>query len=447
MDINKIINKIREKQDLIFGIASFMIFCMILLLNCLTPMAADDYSYVFLFASTEPIRNFADILQSQLAHYFSWGGRSIVHIIAQTFLWWGKPVFNVFNSIVFIIYVCLMSYFAFGRKNIAGLICSFLIVWFTLPSIGSVIFWLVGSCNYLWGTTLVFIFIYRYYNFISSDKENRKDSVCLAILWFFYGIIAGWCNENTSGMGIFVCILFTLYVYIKNKQITKWQISGLLGAIAGYLFMLLAPGNFIRSNAFDTPSNPLKRLLEGFIRANAKAFTAEGVYGIIFFIFLFTYLFMLVLPAVDKERKIIGGIWFFGALACNYAMIMAPYYPDRASFGVYSMYYVSVFYAGSTIIAHFNKQYLLNVVGVLICISCLYFSISYIEAAYDIGLTYHRNRERTEVVISEKNKGNYDIYVNPIDPNTKYNVFFTVGDWPDYGVANYFGVNSINLYD
>lgn len=453
MNINYLEKKFHEKQNFIFCVVIFTIFFMILFLNCLTPLAADDFAYSFVFGSPEKISSFTDVLKSQWLHYFNWGGRSVVHFIVQTFLWWGKPIFNILNSIVFVMYIYLISFFAFGRKSTIGFICSLLIVWFTLPVIGSIIFWLTGSCNYLWGMTLVFLFMYRYYKCILNEEnqislQNRKDSLLWIIPWFLYGIIAGWCNENTSGMGILVCFLLTLYKYKKSKKIFKWQIFGIIGSILGFVLMILAPGNYARADAFDTSPNPIKRLMDGFIRADAKTFMAEGIYGVIFFLFLFTYLFMVIIPTIDKERKLIGGIWFVGALACNYAMALSPYYPERASCSVYSMCFISIFYAADALIESFTRQKnISNALKVVIFIGCLYFLVSYIEASYDIGLTYLRNNERVEFVLSEKSKGNLDISVPKItEPITKYNIYSTVSDWPQYNAQGYFGVNSISTY-
>lgn len=49
------------------------VFALILLLNCLTPLAADDYAYSF-GVSGERINSIADILKYQQHYYFTWGG-------------------------------------------------------------------------------------------------------------------------------------------------------------------------------------------------------------------------------------------------------------------------------------------------------------------------------------------------------------------------------------
>ena len=70
-------------------------FALMLALNVRTPLMMDDYDYSFSWSTGERLSGLADILRSQAAHYRLWGGRSVVHALAQLFLYWGKPVFNV----------------------------------------------------------------------------------------------------------------------------------------------------------------------------------------------------------------------------------------------------------------------------------------------------------------------------------------------------------------
>lgn len=439
-----------DKEHRIFWVVTLVIFCLILLLNCLTPLAADDFSYSFVHDTVERVGSVSDIFISQWNHYFNWGGRNVAHAIAQFFLWIGKPVFNLFNSIVFIIYINLLSFLAFGKRSVTGILSSFLLVWLLLPAPGTVLFWLVGACNYLWGPTFVFLFICRYYRGVLKNEETSpKTSVCLALLWSLFGVIAGWCNENTSGMGIFVCCLLTLYMYKSTKRIFLWEITGILGAVLGFSLMIAAPGNYIRASGSNDGQTGLfgliKTIYGRFITADMRGFSAEGIDGALFFLFLFTYLLILILPRVEKERKVIGGIWFLGALACNYAMSLSPIYPDRAACGVYSMYFVSILYASRTLIEHFNTKILIDIVKVLLCMGCLYFSVSYFVAAGDLGYTYLSNRQRAATVLDEKSKGNFDVLVPALNPKTKYNPFTFISDWPAYDVALYYGVNSINI--
>lgn len=64
------------------GIIFMTVFVLFLLLNILTPLYADDYSYSFSFATGERINNISQIIPSQIIHYYNLNGRSIAHILA-----------------------------------------------------------------------------------------------------------------------------------------------------------------------------------------------------------------------------------------------------------------------------------------------------------------------------------------------------------------------------
>lgn len=99
------------------------IAALLLLLNCLTPMVGDDYQYSFIFNRPERIESLADVFYSQYIHYFEWGGRSVAHFLLQFFLLLGKPVFNVFNTGVTLLYLYLIAKFAGGKESEAVDFC------------------------------------------------------------------------------------------------------------------------------------------------------------------------------------------------------------------------------------------------------------------------------------------------------------------------------------
>ena len=92
------------------------IYIFMYILNYLHPMSfGDDYLYSFIWQGkpmSEPLSENAvrvaswhDIFVSQWSHYFTWGGRTVAHVLAQFFLWMGKPVFNVFNAFISLVLI------------------------------------------------------------------------------------------------------------------------------------------------------------------------------------------------------------------------------------------------------------------------------------------------------------------------------------------------------
>ncbi|HFZ4940060.1 TPA: DUF6056 family protein, partial [Enterococcus faecalis] len=82
---------------------------------------------------------------------------------------------------------------------------------------------------------------------------------------FFLGIVAGWCNENTSAGIILIASGYMLvYKFVNRAKIEKWMKTGVLGLTIGFIIMMSSPGNKIRSSWFERSSWSLpKKLLYG----------------------------------------------------------------------------------------------------------------------------------------------------------------------------------------
>ena len=209
--IEKIKNiKLSKKQQNIIILAS--IFMTMLVLNLLTPLIADDYSYSLSLDGTK-INSVIDVINYQWWHYFNWGGRTIAHTLAQIFLLFPKTVFSIVNPIIYVLLIYLMYLHIRGEKEDKPiyLILIHLGLWFLLPVFGQTCLWLIGSCNYLWTTVLIlwFLWIYR--------KNNTSASIYKIIGIFLLGIIAGWTNENTSAGLLVIIIGYLIIQKIVNK--------------------------------------------------------------------------------------------------------------------------------------------------------------------------------------------------------------------------------------
>ena len=92
----------------IFLIIAF-VFCTIFVLNYYTQYTSDDYRYHYFFDSCMPsdttrlLNGIFDIPASMFNHYNIWGGRIFAHSIVQFFMLFDKNVFNIFNSLIYLL--------------------------------------------------------------------------------------------------------------------------------------------------------------------------------------------------------------------------------------------------------------------------------------------------------------------------------------------------------
>lgn len=418
----------------IIGVNFFLIY----LLNINTHLTADDFCYSFINNSNTRVSNILDIINSQITHYFNWGGRSVVHFLAQLFLLIGKPIFNIINSIAYIAFILLIYHHRNNIKSYNSILFVFinLLVWFFIPTFGQTILWLTGSCNYLWGSLLILcmLVIYRKHYI----KKCVKDNIINCILIFLLGILAGWTNENTAA-GMIVIIISYLFLYKRNYYvIPKWSIIGLIGSIIGFVVMILAPGNFIRADYFKQEGSMLEIYLD-----RLNEITLDGMNHLLPLIFI-----IIVLISFNIYFKINISdsiIYVIGGIVAMYSMILSPIFPDRAWFGivVYFIISICILYANLDL----NHELIKTMSLLILITSLILFFYDYKNTYHDISSSYNQCIKREQYILEQKKLGNLDIICNKIEIKTKDGTFNDINKdkeyWINSAVANYYDLNSI----
>lgn len=208
----------------------------------------DDLAYRFYYdtnsalvrPTSEPITSFWQIFPSMWHHYCSVNGRFTSHILIQLFCGLlGKPVFNIANSFIFILFIYyFIKLVSYNNKSLFLSILLASIV-FLLPFPGQTMLWLAGSINYFWTATFSLIIIFYIIN--SRDKTANP---WLLFLLFIWGIFVGWMNESISigvSGGMFV------YLILKWKKLGKSKVALILGYLLGTALIIFSPGTFARA--------------------------------------------------------------------------------------------------------------------------------------------------------------------------------------------------------
>jgi len=417
------------------------IFLLMLILNYLTPLIADDFSYSF--GLDGRIKDFVDIVQNQFHHYFNWGGRVVAHFIGQTFLMFPKIIFSILNAAMYTLLVWLIYANAKGSHddNPKMIIIINLALWFVLPVFGQTCLWLIGSCNYLWTMVIILAFslVYR--------KNVIKDSIFSIMGLLLLGIIAGWTNENTS-FGLIV-LIFGLLLFAKRngEKLKKWQISGFIGSVVGFITLIIAPGNFIRSEEFVDDTFILIKFLK-----RGLDYTASMVDILLPLIIVTVILISLI---IYYKKKINNNIYPFiaASIFAVYSMIASPYFPERAWFGVVVFMLISVMILLFDVDElMFKKKAYNTIIGVVIAILAIMYFGDYCRSTLDI---YNFNNvwdKRIAYIEREKVNNNYDVVVSKYDTGNSKNPAYGLGDlttnpdtWPNEAVSRYFGLKSIKI--
>ena len=426
-----------------FYLVVALIFVFILLLNILTPLLADDFSYSF--GLNGKLKSIKDVIDYQVNHWNTWGGRSVVHTIAQIFLLSPKYVFNIFNPIVYVLFTLLVYKHVIGKEkkyDVSLYVIINALIWFSLPAFGQNMLWLIGSCNYLWGTTLVLLFLLP---FRLNIDEDKKDNIFMIIGMLLLGVLAGWTNENTAAAMLSIVVLSMIYRKYNKLKINKWNISGFIGALFGFGMMILAPGNSVRSAEL----------------ASDRSFIAEMHHRLVeysnhFVEYMLPLVILLVIIAIigyykgeNKKNNLLKVlIYGVGSFLAVYSMIMSPTFPERSWMG--PIIYLIIAIGMSINYLDRKEEFIKTTIKFSSIVLVLAFAINYYSAVINTKNVYSDWNKRIDYINSEKEKGNLDIELERIYTYNSHSPQYLLVDleddptiWPNTALARYFGVKSI----
>jgi len=240
-------------------LSSFVMLALLFLymyaLNFMMPLHRDDYEYALIWGTYERIAAWPDVFHSLYLHYFDHGGRMVAFLVLDSFLLMGKEWFDPFNAFLYVALMVLIYWHSqrsiTWRFNPYILALIFLFCWLGLPDFALVNIWMTGACVYLLTAVIILAFLLPYH-FNFWEKPLLHDSYGAALGMFAGGIVAGWTIENTAATMNLIIVGFIIYAY-KKKTVAKWMYSGFGGAVLGFVLLIIAPGNFVRSANIKHP--------------------------------------------------------------------------------------------------------------------------------------------------------------------------------------------------
>lgn len=434
-------------------LAGLAMFILIYILNSLYPLYADDWNYSFVHGEAATrIKSFSDIFTSQYNHYMTWGGRSVVHFIAETMLMTGFFWTCMLNSLAFVAFVYVM-YMIANRGNKPNPVLFFLfslLIWFAQPAFFATILWKTGAANYLWGTLIILLFLYSYYAYYRSQVTN--NNVLKTFLFFLFGIIAGWTNENISIALIFY-IIASLAIYKYEKvRIPAWAVTGLAGTIIGCIIMLAAPGNYARLEDVTTSFGQTEIMYKDIFLMGIN-YILTHIWNHLLIIFA-VYLMLLFIynkypkGKEDKQKVIYSSILFIlTAAVALVAMVVSPIFPERALFGIIVLLLIPVGIMLANI--DFRANYL-KVPAVIVFVALLViYGFQYRAVCNNLTYVTSFWTEREAYIAVQKHKGEYDIvFTKRFDLPEEYYLSDLSDDpeyWENECYSRFYDIQSVRL--
>lgn len=419
-------------------------YLLIYLLCKFDMFAQDEYNYSNVAGTSERVKSIGDIVNTQKILYEQWSGRIPALAGIQLFLLVGTPIYNIINSVVFI--VSLLSICKVINKKISFLQISsilFLIL-YAINVFWEKFIWISGSLNYLWTITAMLIVMKYIYKIIIKEEEIKLlDKILLFILSFF----AGWSHENTAfilGSFLFVIIGVNwkkiLKLDNKKKQII---IFSTLLFIFGSILLIFAPGNFYRLGTSDT-SLTIKYIL-------------RNLYKIKYLILIYILITIVAFIYGKRKDKILNQVLYF-IFPCIIAlipMVIIHDFPQRAMLAYEICFMICI--ADSILILEqrFQKYNMyikvFTVIISLLAISNLlykaWFAYKYVnpyKISMEKEINYAKANSKNDVILTKFDK--YDeakkigMYMDPFPKTLDISIINTY-------MAKYYGVNSIIALD
>lgn len=434
----------RHRKIIFFCLIAISFFA-ILIYNIFTPAMTDDLIYKKV---VQEANSFLDLIRQEQVQYMNWTGRSVNHMILRCFLSGNKWIFNICNSFAFILLTLFMYYNVENKKkyDVSAYLLIQLFIWNFAVSFEQTVLWETGACNYLWGSMIImgFLSLLRY-----CLKEDFSGTAQIApgVGLFLLGVLAGWCNENTSGGCILLaCIWVGIYAW-EHKRIRVWMATGLIGAITGFLFMISAPGNANRMQFMEEEHDGLFALVSRWLKC---CLAIRNHFFILIAIGIVAFVIVRLQKAGWKKSKNML-LFFFVFIATCFALVLTPEPIARAYFGAGIFLMISCVQG---VIDIADKDLYIKALKISsIAIFTLSFLFTYMDSGANLMRIYRETSERFAYIEEQKAAGNLDITVPLLRPGFEnkysdaYNSDLSAEDsnyWVNVGYASYFEVNSIS---
>lgn len=426
-------------KSIVFILLLIAMAILMFRLNRPTPWVVDD---ILKGEGAKNLHTFHQYLEHMWGFYFSWGGRVWGELFAYLFLSIPKRIFDVINTIGYLVFTLLIYINITGKFKPSPslfLLINFLL-FASLPAFGQDILWISGTANYMWSSIipLAYMAFWRRYLDQESSYLNR---IPMLFATFLLAVLTGWSNENVSVGLIFLAVSYMILYRDKYKKIPRFSKVGLLGIFIGTLLLWFAPGNFVRFAA-EKHSKSIISIMQNVLHNIAALFDFNST-------LLLIVLFVGFITLGHSKRKNLSLIFMLSGILSAIAMSVVGGIATRTFLGCVVLMTISVgiLYDDWDDTVSIRKCWIALVI-------CLVMGMHAFYSDARTGIIAYANawNHNQEIIRLEKERGNLDVFVNPITPQNKFCATYGLDDikpkednqhWLNSGVARAFGLHTI----
>lgn len=420
----------RKKEYLFLA----LVFCWMLLITCLSPMVADDYSYCFAWGDNARVTSIAQIPRSMAIHRQLTNGRVFTHGLVQLLLIRPKLLFNLLNACNAVLLLALFARHLQERRRLAVLIAGASLLWTFQPAFGEVSLWLTGAVNYSWGVSLFLLFLWPYTaDYLGLARRRRWWK---ALLFLPLAFVMGTWSESGSLAALFAACCLTLLTSLRERKLDLLALAGIALGAAGFVFLMTAPATTGRAGSTD-----LSAAVGNFLHIVTRPSRVALLY------LLWLLCLLAALRAGGEKRRItLAVILFLAGLGALSAYSFALYFAQRH-------YCATVYFTALS--AMILLEQALPALGkgprrALCAALVLLFLLRFAFGMLDVAVIFKKSLERDALIREALARGDREITLESYVPRSGCSVAFTLDpspdEWPNYSVADYYGFERVIGY-
>ncbi len=423
----------KDNKYLYFGYL-LIIGVVFYVMNVFSPLFSDDWHFAFIFRTDTRIKTLGDVLYSEYLHYLNYTGRTVPHFFVQLFDGiLGKSVFNVFNAVILVLFLHLLSStFSDDKKSRYACLSIFAFFFFiVIRGFGDEFLWMSGACNYLWCATLLLLFHRLFLKEITSSYYYP--------LLLIFGLLSGWTNES---LVLGMAVGYLVYIWDNKGKISRSQAFMLIGFFIGVCFLALSPAAYQRFLDNQKTAFSLSTTLSAYSQAILSLANLR-----IFPILLLLSIVLYSIKKAETVRIFKKNKYLIICLIITLLFIVfTKENSDRARFGI-EFFALLLLVRLLAIIK--IPQGLLHIVNVCVLLTC-FFSL----------LFMHENYQEYKKVVTQIDDGKELVLTNEPEVPSFFRRFIVSYTSPEYDeeysafnkyspynilIARYFGVKSLTF--
>jgi hypothetical protein len=249
------------------------------------------------------------------------------------------PWHEIFTPLVELALFYLLTLHALGRRpsfrraDDALMFATILaMVALTAPLIGQMLFYRPFTGNYVFSFVigLAFLAPYRLHAEAVTPRPRSWIPIMLVL-----GYATGLCNEHTGPTFVALTVFAILAVWRRGERPSAWMIAGLVGVVAGFIALYVAPAQSIRYNALATSTSLLGRVSARSSRENLRI--VVGAYAATWKLVVWpvlAYVGWRITKRADlsRPRRITAVTMLLASLAIGVTLLVSPKQGGRLEF-------------------------------------------------------------------------------------------------------------------